>query len=233
MECFNLIYAHLSLQYLDIRTLSVLNIPEPVIYTLAFPFDLRCESVTYIYICYNCNMGTSDLPDIYARRPRARSARGRVQIYQANHKGACYNCYVTRPHAIVLKFLMNTDCVVSDSLLWKGEEKFLSLADQRRFCLGIPGWCPCINCTEPEMATIDPSKPLGRKRKTTESKIHDTSNLEPVAKKVDEKVEDRFLFDVTTEELENFMEGECPKNTVKSNEWAIRNFEAWRNARNK
>ena len=46
MKCFNLIYAHLSVQYL-------VNIPEPVqydIYTLAFPFDLRCESVTYIYI---------------------------------------------------------------------------------------------------------------------------------------------------------------------------------------
>ena len=33
------IYAHLSVQY-------HVNIPEPEIYTL--PFDLRCESVTYI-----------------------------------------------------------------------------------------------------------------------------------------------------------------------------------------
>ena len=52
MECFNLIYAHLSVQYLDILTLYLVNIPEPVqydIYTLAFPFDLRCESVTYIF----------------------------------------------------------------------------------------------------------------------------------------------------------------------------------------
>lgn len=54
----------------------------------------------------------------------------------------------------------------------------------------------------------------------------------PAAKKVDEKI-DRFLFDVTTEELENFMEGECPKNMTKSNEWAVWNFEAWRDARNK
>ena len=45
-------------------------------------------------------MGTSDLLDIYARRPRARSARGRVRIYQANHEGTCYNCYVTRPLVI-------------------------------------------------------------------------------------------------------------------------------------
>ena len=44
--------------YFDIRTLKcaisciyLVNIPEPVqydIYTLDFPFDLRCESVTYI-----------------------------------------------------------------------------------------------------------------------------------------------------------------------------------------
>ena len=57
MECFNLIYAHLSVQYHDVAHLSVciylINIPEPVlyeIYTLDFPFDLRCESVTYNYI---------------------------------------------------------------------------------------------------------------------------------------------------------------------------------------
>ena len=33
----------------------LVNIPEPVqyhIYAMAFPFDLRCENVTYIYI-YN------------------------------------------------------------------------------------------------------------------------------------------------------------------------------------
>ena len=125
---------------------------------------------------------------------------------------------------------MNTNCVVSNSLLWKGEEKFLSLADQRRFCLGIPGWCPCIDCTEPEIATIDPGKLLSHKRNaagsSAGSKIHHDSNLKPVAKKVNEKVEDRFLLDVTTEELEVFMEGGCPKNTTKSNEWAIRNLKA-------
>ena len=49
---FNLIYAHLSLQYHDIANLVctyLVNIPEPVLYeinTLAFPFNLRCESVT-------------------------------------------------------------------------------------------------------------------------------------------------------------------------------------------
>ena len=44
MECFNLIYAH---------CVYLVNIPEPVlyeIYTLDFPFDLRCESVTYVHM---------------------------------------------------------------------------------------------------------------------------------------------------------------------------------------
>ena len=79
------------------------------------------------------------------------------------------------------------------------------------------------------MASIDPDKPLSLKRKASTSKTGGDTNQEPAAKKVD----DRFMFNVTTEELENFMEGECPKNTTKCNEWAVRNFEAWRDARNK
>ena len=55
------------------------NIPEPVrydIYTLAFPFDLRCESGNTftpkikgksqcINVIFSYNMGKRDLPDIY------------------------------------------------------------------------------------------------------------------------------------------------------------------------
>ena len=47
------------------------------------------------------------------------------------------------------------------------------------------------------MVSIDPCKPLNRKRKPTASKL-DASNKELVAKKVD----NRFLFDVTTQEIE-------------------------------
>lgn len=133
---------------------------------------------------------------------------------------------MTRPQRHSLK-IMN-ERVVSSSLLWKGEKKFLSLADQRKFCLGIVGWCPCVDCIDSEMATIDPNKPLSLKRKAASSDFT-SSSKEPAAKKVD----DRFLFDVTIEEIESFMEGECPKNTTKSNVWAVRNFEAWRDARNK
>ena len=43
----------------------------------------------YIFISYNT--AASALPDIYAQCPRARSARGRVSIYQAKHECLCYN----------------------------------------------------------------------------------------------------------------------------------------------
>ena len=48
------------------------------------------------------------------------------------------------------------------------------------------------------------------------------SDEEPSAKKID----DRFLFDVTSKEIASFMEGECPRNTTKNNEWELHNFEA-------
>ena len=44
-----------------------------------------------IYTCISYNTGKSALPDIYARRLGARSAQGRVRIYQAKHEFLCYN----------------------------------------------------------------------------------------------------------------------------------------------
>ena len=44
---------------------------------------------------------------------------------------------------------------------------------------------------------------------------------------------DRFTFDSTNDYLEQLKEGETPANTIKNTEWALRNFEQWRNARNK
>ena len=44
-----------------------------------------------MYVCISYNTGKSPLPDIYAQCPRARSARGRVHIYQATHECLCYN----------------------------------------------------------------------------------------------------------------------------------------------
>ena len=46
------------------------------IHPLTVPFDLRCQSG----ICNSCNMGTRDLPDMYALG----------HTYQANHENTCY-----------------------------------------------------------------------------------------------------------------------------------------------
>jgi len=64
------------------------------------------------------------------------------------------------------------------------------------------------------MATKDPRKPLNLKRK---EKAHKKTPCEPAAKKRNPE-NDRFSFNVTTDELEGFMEGSCPENTVKSTE---------------
>ena len=75
------------------------------------------------------------------------------------------------------------------------------------------GWCPCIDCIHPEITYTDPKKPLRLKQKATLSK----ANEEPVAKKVD----DHFLFDITTEELEKFMEEECLRTLLRvMNGWS-------------
>ena len=44
-------------------------------------------------------------------------------------------------------------------------------------------------------------------------------------------VEERFSFDIG-EDFESLKKGECPANTARSTEWAMKNFEMWRIARN-
>ena len=73
----------ISVQYFYIAHLGVQYETHPA----HLPFNLRCQSG----ICISYNTGTNALPDIYARHPRALSARGRVHIYQAKHECLCYN----------------------------------------------------------------------------------------------------------------------------------------------
>ena len=45
---------------------------------------------------YICNMGRSDLTDIYAQARGRAATKGECgHMYQANHNYACYICYVT------------------------------------------------------------------------------------------------------------------------------------------
>ena len=45
-------------------------------------------------------------------------------------------------------------------------------------------------------------------------------------------VAERFSFDIGEDGFESFKIGECLANTAKSTEWAMKNFEMWRIARN-
>ena len=45
-------------------------------------------------------------------------------------------------------------------------------------------------------------------------------------------MEERFSFVIGEDDLETYKKGECPANTAKSTEWAMKNFEMWRIARN-
>ena len=55
--------------------------------------------ILYVCICISYNTGKSALPDIYARYPRACSARGRVRIYQAKHECLCYKSMLHFQHS--------------------------------------------------------------------------------------------------------------------------------------
>ena len=136
--------------------------------------------------------------------------------------------------------------VVSKTLLVKvkgsiSEEKLAS-----DFCLQLPGWCPCLNCRDfvPSSQSIQSrtgscnknSEMIRLKRKAPE-KFGEPSKkpYNEAEEKEDSEnhIADRFQFDLcSVDELQKFEEGECSENTAKNNDWALRNFHAWRVARN-
>jgi len=88
-------------------------------------------------------------------------------------------------------------------------------------CLGMPGWCPCC-----------PSSP-GK-----ENEGENANAGQPKAKRLhlslNKKSKERAQFNFSTSEVdvERHRKGFCPQNTKASNDWALRNFEQWRQARN-
>ena len=51
---------------------------------------------------------------------------------------------------------MNSDVVVvvvSKSLIRTTKPSSLTKENESNFCLGVPGWCPCSNCSEFAMAS--------------------------------------------------------------------------------
>jgi len=68
-----------------------------------FIHNYRLLSVILLYnIHFIVVACTSDLPDMYARSPRAAPSGGFGHTYQANHECSCYKYYVTLPRLIAL-----------------------------------------------------------------------------------------------------------------------------------
>ena len=133
-----------------------------------------------------------------------------------------------------MSFLMaSSKCdIVTKSLLRNSAD--LPSDELRKFCLGLTDWCPCCikgmaekeNCNDAPAPCVPQtrSKSLSLKRPKT-NPVHTTL-------KKTKEFDERFSFDVTTDDLTAFQKGECPANTAKSTDWVFRNFELWRTARN-
>ena len=153
--------------------------------------------------------------------------------------------------------------VIRDSLLQKLELKVAQSKEPNSdFCLGLPGWCPCLSCSPPPVVMDD--RPMQERRDKSSDVFSEEINRDEcsvtdatacpkiVGKRLslkhrkqdyggDEngtagakvlKRNDRFSFDIQEDSLLQYKEGEIPANTAKNTEWAYRNFESWRIAKN-
>ena len=147
------------------------------------------------------------------------------------------------------------------------DQNYFATAESRNYCLGLPDWCPCIDCTakttSSSTVTIIDGEPdevsqcknaetvhsgqlnscplsLNRRRKRVPSEDCSenpaagaaTGIKKPQKRAAGHVPEERFSFNIGEDDLETFKKGECPANTTKSTEWAMKNFELWRIARN-
>ena len=151
--------------------------------------------------------------------------------------------------------------VVSESLIQKDPIPSVGPEFYKSFCLGLPDWCPfckkmaeqqkgkLLSLKRPHVTLSDQesskksNKPIDRLQTTSsnqekseksiaDNRTHATPLYHDNSKKSD-RIDERYWFEVTFDELSKFKEGECPANTEKNTEWVIRNFESWRSARNK
>ena len=148
-----------------------------------------------------------------------------------------YNVYST------LKYVVMSKCeVVSESLILTSSKPGVQKEHYKKFCLRLPDWCLC--CAGEELNMAENSNPNGGV-KNSEGRSSSGKSLQlkrtrattktvlPADQKKVKNNDDRFSFDITIEELDAFKEGDCPSNTIKNTEVAVRTFESWRIARNK
>ena len=126
--------------------------------------------------------------------------------------------------------------VVSDSLILTSLKPGVPKGHYKNFCLGLSYWCPCCTGDELRMAENNPNiavlKNKERESKTLQLKRSRvaTKTVLLEQKKVNNYNERFSCDDVTIEEVDTFKEGDCPTNTAKTTEWAVRTFEVWRTA---
>lgn len=119
-------------------------------------------------------------------------------------------------------------CVVSKSLICS-ENLVLTEDEEKKFCLGLYGWCPCRVCSpRMEKKSLRLKRARELPKEPLVSEVEDSEELSSKLRKVDE----RFDFNVTIDDLTRFMEGETPANTERSTTWAVKIFDDWRKARN-
>ena len=123
--------------------------------------------------------------------------------------------------------------VVSKSFIARPPKSFVP---NRRFCLGLPEWCPCCM----DKSDDKPAKSLKLKRPRAKchhlaqasKKTKDSTQSKSLENSKGDIDADRFDFNTTLEELNTFKEGSFPANTAKNTEWAVQTVEQWRATRN-
>ena len=135
-----------------------------------------------------------------------------------------------------LKVITNSQIVSQSLIVSSARKRPNANSDLKDFCLGLPDWCPCcINNDEHPKEPTAMDSTLERNEGGSKSlklrRIKDSSGQGNGGPGEENPVV-RFAFDITSEDLESYKEGECSANTNKNNEWALRTFQAWVTARN-
>ena len=109
------------------------------------------------------------------------------------------------------------DCIVSKSSL--EHKKPILTEEERNFCLGLPGWCLCHECSSTSESTSEPTsmassmaqakgkKSLSLKRKR-EVPLLATEDTEEASKKIEMQDNEWFDFNVTSDDEQIYGRGD-------------------------
>ena len=124
---------------------------------------------------------------------------------------------------------------MSSSLIRMNPHVLLSSEYRKAFCLGLPDWCPCDDCSKVESVEepvkssttlkLDDKKPLKLKhnKNRCSNELTKSESLEPCSKEPKVDADQR----ITNDDLNKLKENNCPANTLKNNMWALKTFKEW------